>query len=110
MTSNSDNNDAPGSDNSEQLIQCVYSSHNESGQCTVHFESRHIFPQIQKGLKIACHNINRLINLNDTVTLDQLKPIICSNNPPADIYCICETFLTDRTDDDFVKINGFAMV
>lgn len=70
-----------------------------------------VFPNFRKGLKIACHNINRLINKNDTIKLDQLKLLLeCDCSPPLDVYCVCETFLTESVDDAFVSINGFQTV
>ena len=48
-----------------------------------------IFLFVKKGLRLANHNNNRLIN-----KLDQLKLFLDCDTPPLDIYCINETFLT----------------
>ena len=69
-----------------------------------------VFPILPKGLKVACHNVNRLINLRDAITLDRLKLVLEVNNPPVDLYCICETFLTEHTQDNYVKVKGFDLV
>lgn len=68
------------------------------------------FPIIKKGVRVACHNINRLINRNDSVKLDQLKLMLENDDAPVDVYCICETFLNNRSDDDYVSIDGFQTV
>ena len=62
-----------------------------------------IFPYVEKGLRVACHNINRLIN-----KLDKLKLILDTDKSPLDLYCICETFLTPTIDDNCLKINGYS--
>lgn len=46
------------------------------------------FLVFKKGLRVVCHNINRLLNKNDTVKLDQLKLILEGDHPPAHIYIV----------------------
>ena len=36
-------------------------------------------------LRVACHNINRVL-----IKLDQLKLFLISDSPSLDIYCLCE--------------------
>ena len=64
-----------------------------------------IFPFVKKGLRLANHNIDRLVN-----KLDQLKLFLDCDTPPLNIYCINETFLTSRTDDSYLNINGYFLL
>ena len=64
-----------------------------------------IFPFVKKGLRLANHNINSLVN-----KLDQLKWFLDCDTPPLDIYCINETFLTSSTDDSYLNINGYFLL
>ena len=64
-----------------------------------------IFPHVNKGLRIACHNIHRLSN-----KLDELKILLDTDKPPPDLYCLCETFVTPTTGDNYHKINGYSLV
>ena len=57
-------------------------------------DHRCVFPLFKKGLRIACHNINRLITADHTDKLDEI--LIHLENVqynPLDVYGLCETFL-----------------
>ena len=60
-------------------------------------DHRCVFPLLKKGLRIACHNINRLITADHTDKLDEIR-IHLENVQynPLDVYGLCETFL-DKT-------------
>ncbi len=75
----------------------------ESEPCTQY--PNHVFPNVRKGLRVACHNINRLVN-----KLDQLRLFLDSDVPPLDVYCISETFVTSIVEDHYLNVNGYSMV
>ena len=67
--------------------------------------STKLFPYFKKGLRVACHNINRLIN-----KLDQLKLFLVNDCPSLDVYCLSETFLTETINDSYLCIDGYTFV
>ena len=67
--------------------------------------STNFFPYFKKGLRVACHNINRLIN-----KLDQLKLFLVNDCPSFDVYCFSETFLTETINDSYLCIDGYTFV
>ena len=70
----------------------------------------HIFPIFNKGICLACHNVNRLVTSVNSDKLEQLKILLECNKPPVDVYGICESFLNSSISDDFVNVKGFRMV
>ena len=70
----------------------------------------HIFPIFNKGIRLACHNVNRLVTSVNSDKLEQLKILLECNKPPVDVYGICESFLNSSISDDFVNVKGFRMV
>ena len=70
----------------------------------------HIFPIFNKGIRLACHNVNRLVTSVNSDKLEQLKNLLECNKPPVDVYGICESFLNSSISDDFVNVKGFRMV
>ena len=70
----------------------------------------HIFPIFNKGIRLACHNVNRLVTSVNSDKLEQLKILLECNKPPVDVYGICESFLNSLISDDFVNVKGFRMV
>ena len=67
--------------------------------------STNCFPYFKKGLRVACHNINRLLN-----KLDQLKLFLVNDSPSLDVYCLSETFLTETINDPYLCIDGYTFV
>ena len=61
--------------------------------------STNCFPYFKKGLRVACHNIKRLLN-----KLDQLKLFLVNGSPSLDVYCLSETFLTETINDSFISL------
>ena len=90
---------------SDKTSRCVKINNDNEANCeqSENITVSSIFPYVEKGLGVACHNINRLIN-----KLDELKLILDTDKSPLDIYCICETFLTPTIDDNCLKINGYS--
>ena len=70
----------------------------------------HIFPVFNKGIRLAFHNVNRLVTSVNSDKLEQLKILLECNKPPVDVYGICESFLNSSISDDFVNVKGFRMV
>ena len=69
-----------------------------------------IFPKcIEKGLKVTSHNVNRILANNGT-KLDQIRLVLETDKPPVDIYGICETFLTNKVEDNSVNIKGYQTI
>ena len=67
--------------------------------------STNCFPYFKKGLRVACHNINRLLN-----KLDQLKLFLVNDSPSLDVYCLSETFLTGTINNSCLCIDGYTFV
>ena len=67
--------------------------------------STNCFPYFKKGLRVACHNINRLLN-----RLDQLKFFLVNDSPSLDVYCLSETFLTETINDSYLCIDGYTLL
>jgi len=86
-------------------------SQSKIDQCkkTANVTHEMVFPRVNKGLKIASHNVNRLKS-NNCVKLDELRLILEQGKPPVDVYGVCETFLGKKDDDNSVNINGFQCI
>ena len=83
----------------------ITSKKNNDKTSSVLVTSTHVFPYFNKGLRVACHNINRLLN-----KLDQLKLFLVNDYPSLDIYCLSETFLTETIIDSYLSIDGYTFV
>ena len=90
---------------SDKTSRCVKINNDNKANCeqSENVTVSSIFPYVEKGLRVAYHNINRLIN-----KLDKLKLILDTHKSPLDLYCICETFLTLTIDDNCLKNNGYS--
>ena len=67
--------------------------------------STNCFSYFRKDLRVACHNINRLLN-----KLDRLKLFLVNDSPSLDVYCLSETFLTETINDSYLCIDGYTFV
>ena len=69
-----------------------------------------VFPIFKKGLRIACHNINRLITADHTNKLNEIR-ILLENVQynPLGVYGLCETFLNKSKCFSFNSIDGFQL-
>ena len=83
----------------------ITSKKNNDKTSNVLVTSTHVFPHFNKGLRVACHYINRLLN-----KLDQLKLFLVNDCPSLDIYYLSETFLTETIIDSYLSIDGYTFV
>ena len=83
----------------------IPSKENNDKTSSVLVTSTHVFPYFNKGLRVACHNINRLLN-----KLDQLKLFLVNDCPSLDIYCLSEIFLRETIIDSYLSIDGYTFV
>ena len=83
----------------------ITSKKNNDKTSSVLVTQTHVFPYFNKGLQVACHNINRLLN-----KLDQLKLFLVNDCPSLDIHGLSETFLTETIIDSFLSIDGYTFV
>ena len=77
----------------------------EKYHCIVLVSSTNCFPYFKKGVRVACHNINILLN-----KLAQLKLFLVNDSPSLDVYCMSETFLTETINDSYICIDGYTFV
>ena len=57
-----------------------------------------------KGIKLCCHNVNRISNKFDEVKYN----LMFSENPPDVLGC-CETFLNDYTSDNEIEVKNYIL-
>ena len=88
----------------QRAANCDSISITSENHCTITsvlVSSTNFFSYFKKGLRVACHNINRLLN-----KLAQLKLFLVNDSPSLDVYCLSETFLTETINDSYLCIDG----
>ena len=58
----------------------------------------------------GCHLDIYILRFYDQLIQTTYYKILDTDKSPLDLYCLCETFVTPKIDDNYLKINGYSIV